>query len=67
MKIKWITVILVMAALVVFTTQNFAVVTIKFISWSFNTSLAIVIFSSLLGGFTLGWIGRIISRGRKNR
>jgi uncharacterized integral membrane protein len=51
-----------MTFLVIFATQNYEVVKVKFLAWSFETSRAIVIFISLLIGFIIGSIGCFASR-----
>jgi uncharacterized integral membrane protein len=43
-------------ALIVFTAQNYAVVKIKFLFWSFQTSRAIMIFAAVFTGIIIGWI-----------
>jgi len=57
MNWKWIVALILMTILVIFTTQNYEVVKIRFLSWSFQTSRAIVIFATLLLGIIIGWIG----------
>ncbi len=51
------TVILVMvlaAAVAIFSVQNASSVSISFLSWHFEASLAIIVFLSLLAGMVLG-------------
>ncbi|MGD0229229.1 MAG: LapA family protein [Syntrophorhabdales bacterium] len=43
-------VILIVAALVIFSVQNANPVTVSFILWQFNASLAIVVFLALVAG-----------------
>jgi len=56
MNWKWIVVLILLLLLVIFTAQNYDVVQIKFLFWSFQTSRAIIIFSSLFIGVIIGWI-----------
>ena len=42
--------------LVIFTAQNYEVVEIQFLFFSFRTSRAIIIFCSVLIGIAIGWI-----------
>jgi len=53
---KWIVVIILLLFLVIFTAQNHEAVKIQFLFWSFQTSRAIIIFSSLVIGFIIGAI-----------
>ena len=57
MNWKWIVVLVLMLFLVIFTAQNYEVVKIQFLFWSFQTSRAIVIFATLILGIVIGWIG----------
>ncbi len=57
MSWKWIVVLILMLFLVIFTAQNYEVVKIQFLFWSFQTSRAIVIFATLFIGIVTGWIG----------
>ena len=45
------------ALLVVFTVQNVEVVQVKFLAWTIEMSRSLLIFSILLTGILLGWIG----------
>ena len=52
--------VLIVAAAVIFSAQNAVPVTLKFITWQFSASLAIVIFLAVLTGMVimgLLWIG----------
>ncbi|NQT23644.1 MAG: LapA family protein, partial [Candidatus Omnitrophica bacterium] len=51
---------------VIFTTQNYEVVKLQFLLWSFETSRAIIIFASLVIGFIIGTIVSFASRARIN-
>ena len=53
---KIIAVICLLLLLVIFTAQNYEIVTINFLFWSFRTSRAILLFVTLLIGFISGWI-----------
>ena len=56
MNWKWIFVLILLSFLVIFTAQNYEVVEVQFFFWSFSTSRAIIIFSSLLIGILIGII-----------
>ena len=51
---KWIVIITALIILIVFTAQNYALVQIKFLVWSFKSSSAVMIFISLIVGFLIG-------------
>jgi len=57
MNWRWIIILALMLFLVIFTVQNYEVVRVQFLLWSFETSRAIVIFGTLLIGILVGWIG----------
>jgi len=57
MSWKWIVVLILMLFVVIFTAQNYEVVKIQFLFWSFQTSRAIVIFATMILGIVIGWIG----------
>ncbi|MBN1898637.1 MAG: LapA family protein [Spirochaetes bacterium] len=59
---KFIIILLLLLVLIIFTIQNYEIVKIRFLIWSFQTSRAIMIFLSVLIG---GVIGLIVSRSRK--
>lgn len=56
----WVVVLILMLVLVIFTTQNYEVVDIQFLLWSFSTSRAIIIFSTLIVGIIIGWVSSFI-------
>ena len=60
MNWHWIVVLILMLFLVIFTVQNYEVVNIQFLFWSFSTSRAIVIFATLLIGIIIGGIGSYV-------
>ena len=60
MNWHWIVVLILMLFLVVLTVQNYEVVTIQFLFWSFSTSRAIIIFATLLIGIIIGWISSYV-------
>lgn len=62
MNWKWILILALLLLLVIFTTQNYGVVEIKFLLWSFATSRAIILFSTLAIGIVIGWIISLINR-----
>ncbi len=65
MSWRWIVVLILMTILVIFTTQNYDVVKIQFLMWSFKTSRAIIIFIALAIGFIVGSIVGYSSRRSK--
>jgi len=56
MNWKFILILVLLLLLVIFTVQNYEIVNISFLFWSFKTSRAIIIFASLLIGVAIGWI-----------
>jgi uncharacterized integral membrane protein len=60
LKPKVILVMVLSALLVIFTAQNYEVVELKFLFWSFQASRAIIIFITLLTGIIIGWVLSII-------
>jgi uncharacterized integral membrane protein len=65
MNWKLIAVLVLLALLVVFIIQNYVVVEIKFLVWSFKISRALIVFVALAIGFISGWVISLISRGKK--
>lgn len=59
---NWILIIALLAFLVIFTVQNYEVVKIQFLLWSFETSRAIIIFGTLVIGFAIGWIASYLTK-----
>jgi len=51
---KWILIVCVLILLIIFTAQNYEIMQIKFLAWSFKSSSAITIFASLVVGFLIG-------------
>jgi len=60
MNWHWIVILALMLFLVIFTVQNYEVVNIQFLFWSFSTSRAIVIFATLVMGIAIGWISSYV-------
>ena len=56
MNWRWVLVLVLMGILVIFTTQNYEIVRIQFLIWSFKTSRAIIVFTALAIGFIIGSI-----------
>ena len=54
--------ICVLCALIIFAVQNYGVIDVRFLTWSFTTSRAILIFLSLLIGIFIGYILALIKR-----
>jgi uncharacterized integral membrane protein len=65
MSLKWIAIIMLLAVAVIFTAQNYEVVEIQFLFWSFEASRAIIIFLSLLVGIVIGLVIPFMRRGHK--
>ena len=55
MNVKWILTTLLLILLIIFTVQNYEVVSIQFLFWSFQTSRTIIIFVTLLMGIIIGF------------
>ena len=62
MNWKWILIVILLFVLVIFAVQNYEIVKINFLFWSFQTSRAIVIFSTLFVGIIIGWIISLIGK-----
>lgn len=54
MSWKWGMILMLLLGLVIFAVQNYEVVKVQFLVWSFETSRAIIIFSSLVVGVIIG-------------
>lgn len=67
MNWKWILILILLLFLVIFTSQNYEVVKIQFLFWSFKTSRALIIFSTLLIGIVIGWITSFIKKGKSKK
>jgi uncharacterized integral membrane protein len=61
---KWFFILLLLLVSVIFTAQNYEVVKIQFLFWSFQTSGAIIIFSALVIGILIGCIGCAVIKRR---
>ena len=62
MNWKGTIILILLLLLVIFTAQNYEVVEIQFLFWSFQTSRAIVLFLTLCIGILIGWISSAITR-----
>ena len=62
---KWLFVLILLLLLVIFTAQNYEVVEISFLFWSFKTSRAIILFVTLLIGVIIGWIIALVIKRQK--
>ena len=56
MSWKWGVVLVLLFLLVIFTVQNYETVNIQFLFWSFQTSRAIIVFSSMVIGLIIGMV-----------
>jgi len=54
--LKKFLVLFLLGIIVLFTAQNYEVVEIRFLIWSFQMSRAVVIFLSLVFGLMIGWL-----------
>jgi len=62
MNWRWVFILILLLLLVIFTAQNYEIVEIKFLLWSFKTSRAIIIFSMLFIGVFMGWLTAFIKK-----
>ena len=67
MNWKWIVLFFLLLFLVIFATQNYEIVEITFLFWSFRTSRAIIIFSTLLAGILIGWTITVMSKEKRKK
>jgi uncharacterized integral membrane protein len=63
MNVKGIVILILLVALVIFTAQNYEVVEVRFLVWSFVTSRALVIFAAMAMGVVIGWLTARRSQG----
>lgn len=63
MNWKWVVVLVLLLLLLIFTFQNHDAVKVQFLFWSFATSRALIIFSSLFIGIIVGLIIAFIGKG----
>lgn len=56
MKAKVWAVLILLLLVVIFTIQNYASVSLKLLFWSINTSLAILVFITLVVGIIIGML-----------
>lgn len=64
MKWQWLVVLALLLVLVIFSVQNYGVVKIQFLFWSFQTSRAIMFFVTLMLGVIIGWITALLFRSK---
>ena len=62
MNWKWMLVLVLLLFLVIFAVQNYEVVNVRFLLWSFTTSRAIVIFASVVLGIVIGAVIAYINK-----
>ncbi len=55
MNLKLILVAVLLLAALIFSIQNAGAVNVRFLVWTFSTSLALVIFGALAAGLIGGW------------
>jgi len=62
--------VLIVAAAVIFSYQNLAIVTLSFVTWHFSASLAIVVFLAVLAGMLIMgflWMGASFKKSMKKK
>ena len=62
MQWKIILILLLLLLAVIFTAQNYEVVTIQFLFWAFKSGRAIIFFLTLTAGIIIGWTMSFITR-----
>lgn len=67
MNWKWIVMFILSLILIIFATQNYEIVEIKFLVWSFKTSRAIIIFSTFLVGIFTGWVATFVRKSKREK
>jgi len=67
MNFKLILIIILTSLIVIFITQNVAVVEVSFMFWSVSMSRALLIFFLLVIGFIIGWFLHSYLSYRKSR
>ena len=65
MNWKLIVALALLLLIVIFAVQNYEVVEIKFLFWSFRASRAIIIFLTLILGFAIGWLASMMPVGTR--
>lgn len=66
-KMNWKVIVagILLLLIVIFAVQNYAIVEIKFLLWSFRASRAVILFLTLILGFALGWLVSLIPKGKE--
>ncbi|MBU1087584.1 MAG: LapA family protein [Candidatus Omnitrophica bacterium] len=67
MKWKFWFLIVLLLLLVIFVTQNYETIEIKFLFWGFTTSRAIVLFFTLTLGMVIGWTTAVYLNRKQNQ
>ena len=65
MRWKLVLILVLLVLLVIFTVQNYEVVSIQFLLWSFQTSRAIILFGAFIVGVLVGLIAVFIKSNHK--
>ena len=63
MNWKWYLVLGLLLLLIIFILQNYEIVKVNFLFWSFQTSRAIIILVTLCIGAATGWIISLLRKG----
>ena len=66
MNWKIISILILLLLAVIFTTQNYEAIKVKFLFWTFEASRAIVLFLTILIGIIIGWVISVAGR-KKSR
>ena len=67
MNWKIILSVIFLILLSIFAMQNYEVVNVKFFLWSFQTSIAIMTFSTLLIGILIGFVAFLVGRPKQGK
>ncbi len=62
MNWKWFLIFILLLILVIFATQNYEVIKIQFLIWSFASSTAIVILTVFFIGIIVGWVSSYLKK-----
>jgi uncharacterized integral membrane protein len=65
MNLKFLFFLFLLLVVVVFSVQNAGVVQLRFLSWEFSASQALVIFLSALIGVAIGSVASVLARRRR--
>ena len=66
-QIKWIILVISVAAILIFTVQNAALVDIRFLGWVFEIRRVVIILLSFVFGALVGWLFGVTPRRKHNK